>query len=544
MPSLLTRARPGLPATGAGAGRRSRQVSRKAFSVLVAGLGLAVALSIVLTTTLGPVSVPLSESWRTVWHHVLPGSGAPPRDPLFDQIVWQFRLPRALLGAVIGAGLGIVGCALQAAVRNPLAKPYLLGISSGASFGAVLVLVLGSEAAAGLSLSAAAFVGALVATTVVYVLAKRRGRITPFRLILAGVALAYLFQAMYSYLLIKANPYATQGVLFWLLGSLGSASWSDLGLPAAAVLVGSVYLLLQARSLNSVLAGEETAVSLGLNLHRFRVRILVVTSLLIGVMVAVSGAIAFVGLIIPHLCRLIVGSDHRRLLPVAAFTGAAFLVLVDLAARTIDQPTELPLSVVTAVFGVPFFIWLLRSPRAQPGGGVRMRILSDVAFQIAPGELVGLLGPDASTASRPDSPTPAGGPNGSGKSTLPRTIYRALRPVLGTVCVGDDDAWTLSARASAQRTAVVVRDSAADFDFEVFDAVSMGRNPHKGMLERDNADDDRRDARPRARGRPLRPRVCARGRQARRGRRAPRRARRRTRRARARDAPVRLDGPQ
>lgn len=130
---------------------------------------------------------------------------------------------------------------------------------------------------------------------------------------------------------------STQGVLFWLLGSLGSATWSDLGLPAAALLVGSAYLLLQARSLNSVLAGEETAVSLGLNIHRFRVRILLVTSLLVGVMVAVSGAIAFVG-----LC------------------GAAFLVLVDLAARTIDQPTELPLSVVTAVFGVPFFIWLLR----------------------------------------------------------------------------------------------------------------------------------------------------------------------------------------
>ncbi|MGH8931890.1 MAG: FecCD family ABC transporter permease [Egibacteraceae bacterium] len=359
MPSLLTRARPGPPATDAGG--RSRQVSRKAFSALVAGLGVAVAVSVVLATMLGPVSVPLSESWRTVWHHVFPGSVAAPRDPLFDQIVWQFRLPRALLGTVIGAGLGVVGCALQAAVRNPLADPYLLGISSGASFGAVLVLVLGSEAAAGLSLSVAAFVGALTATALVYVLAKRRGRITPFRLILAGVALAYLFQAMYSYLLIKANPYATQGVLFWLLGSLGSATWSDLGLPAAAVLAGSAYLLLQARSLNSVLAGEETAVSLGLNINRFRVRILVVTSLLVGVMVAVSGAIAFVGLIIPHLCRLVVGSDHRRLLPTAALTGAAFLVFVDLAARTIDQPAELPLSVVTAVFGVPFFIWLLRS---------------------------------------------------------------------------------------------------------------------------------------------------------------------------------------
>ena len=343
-----------------GRARSARRISGARFALLIGALGAIVVSSVLLATSLGPVSVPLLECWRIVIHHVLPGAVGAPADGVQDQIIWDFRLPRALLGVLVGAGLSLVGCALQAAVRNPLADPYLLGVSAGAALGAVIVIVIGSAAVGGLSLSLAAFCGALLAMGFVYVLARRGGRVTPLRLVLAGVALAYLFQAVYSFLLIKTTPEAAQAAQFWLLGSLGTARWPDLGLPAGALLAGSAFLLAQARPLNSLLAGEETAVSLGLNVNRFRVQLLVVTSLLVGVMVAVSGAIAFVGLIIPHLCRLVVGSDHRRLLPTAALTGAAFLVLVDLAARTIDQPSELPLTIVTAVFGVPCFVWLLR----------------------------------------------------------------------------------------------------------------------------------------------------------------------------------------
>lgn len=357
------------PAATAARRSRSRRVSGAGFPLLLVVLGIAVVAGILLATSLGPTSIPLPETARIVLGHLAPGLVGPV-DPVHDMIVWSFRMPRALLGAVIGAGLALVGVTLQAVVRNPLADPYLLGVSAGAALGAVLVLAIGADALGGLSLSSAAFAGALVATVLVYLLSQRARRITPYRLILAGVALAYLFQAGYSYLLLKSNPLASESILFWLLGSLGSAGWPDLGLPAVAVLLGSIVLLLQARPLNSLLAGEETAVALGLSVNRFRIQMLVVTSLLVGVMVAVSGAIAFVGLIIPHLTRLVVGSDHRRLLPVAALTGAAFLVLVDLAARTLDQPTELPLTIVTAVAGVPFFIWLLRRrDRGREGVG-------------------------------------------------------------------------------------------------------------------------------------------------------------------------------
>lgn len=352
--------------------RRSHGLDAARFTALLVALAVAVAVATLLAVGIGAVEVAPAKVWRIVADQLLPGSVAPTFTDIEQRIVWEFRMPRALLALFVGAGLAVVGAVLQAVVRNPLADPFLLGISSGAALGAVLVLVLGSQAVGGLGLSAAAFLGSLVALGLVYALAQRAGRITPARLLLSGVAIAYLFQALFSFVLQMAQTgQAAQQVLFWLLGSLAGARWDVLPVPALVLVVGLAALLVQWRPLNAVLAGEETAISLGVNVSRFRGQLFVLTALLVGVLVAVSGAIAFVGLIVPHVARLLVGSDHRRLLPVTALIGAAFLQLVDLAARTLNEPAELPLSIVTALFGVPFFLWLLRrrSTDASVGAG-------------------------------------------------------------------------------------------------------------------------------------------------------------------------------
>ncbi|MEW9550712.1 FecCD family ABC transporter permease [Nonomuraea sp. NPDC050783] len=343
---------------------RARRASR--FALLVAALLAAVVAATWLAVSIGAVPVALSQAWGIVADRLVPGVVPRTWTPVQEQIVWEFRLPRALLALLVGAGLAVVGAVLQALVRNPLADPFLLGVSSGASFGAVCVLVLGASALGGLSLSAAAFAGSLLALGLVYALAQRSGRLTPSRLVLAGVALAYLFQAAYSFVLqLAQSGRAAQQVLFWLMGSLGGARWHVLPVPAAVLAAGVTYLLLQHRPLNALAAGEETAASLGVNVSRFRLTLFVLTSLLVGVLVATSGAIAFVGLIVPHAARLLVGADHRRVLPVTALLGAVFLQLVDVAARTVNAPQELALSIVTALFGVPFFLWLLRRRSAD-----------------------------------------------------------------------------------------------------------------------------------------------------------------------------------
>lgn len=351
-------------AVARGRRRSLRHLAGARFALLLLALAIALAASVLVAISLGAVDVPIADTARVVGHHLFPGLVDPLGDPAREQIIWNLRVPRVLLAPLVGAGLALVGAVLQALVRNQLADPYLLGVSSGAAFGAVLVLVLGAGTIGGLSLSAAAFLGGVTTTFLVYLLAQRRGHVTPSRLILAGVALGYLCTAGYGYVIYTSpnegeQPASTRA-LVWLLGSLGSAKWSTLVIPALVLLCCSVVFQLRAGALNALLAGEETARSLGVDVNRVRVEMLVFTSLLTGTMVAVSGAVAFVGLVVPHVVRMVVGSDPRRLLPAAALTGAVFMVLVDLVARTVERPNELPLSIVTAIVGAPFFVWLLR----------------------------------------------------------------------------------------------------------------------------------------------------------------------------------------
>lgn len=341
---------------------RDRRLATPAGTAATA-LVLAVLLagSALLAVGLGTAVVPPAETARYLWAALTAGTISAD-DVTRYQVVWQIRTPRVLLAAVVGAGLGAVGVAVQAMVRNSLADPYILGVSSGASVGAVLVGALGGLSVLGVhAVSAGAFAGALVATLLVYVIAHGRAGVTPLRLVLTGVALSFGFQALMSVIvyLVPGNE-AAGTVLFWTMGGFGAATWGSLPVVAGAVLVGVVLLRGLARPLDVMALGDETAASLGVDAHRLRRWLFVLTAVMTGAMVAVSGAIGFVGLVVPHIVRILVGADHRRVLTVAPLAGAVLMVWVDLVSRTVLAPRELPLGVITALIGVPVFLALMR----------------------------------------------------------------------------------------------------------------------------------------------------------------------------------------
>lgn len=343
--------------------------SRLGFGALLLGLCTMLLVSITIAVMIGPVPIAPDMVWRVALHRVAPALVTPDWERFQHNIIWEIRFPRVLLGGVVGAGLAVVGATMQALVRNPLADPYLLGVSSGASLGAVAVMLLGIGWLGVFSLSIAAFGGALLAFGCVFVLARQGGRLTTGRLILAGVAVAYVFAALTNFLIFNApDGEQVKSVLFWMLGGLGGARWALLGLPALALLAGTLLLALQSRALNALSVGEETAATLGVDTTSFRRQTFALTSLLTGTLVAVSGGIGFVGLMLPHIVRLLVGPDHRRLLPVAALAGAIFLIWVDVLARSIVAPQELPIGIITALLGAPFFIWLMRRTGGALGG--------------------------------------------------------------------------------------------------------------------------------------------------------------------------------
>lgn len=334
---------------------------RPPYPLVLVLLSAILVAAVIAGLAIGSITIPPADVVRSVAAALVPSITDADVPAHVHTVITQVRAPRVLLGAVVGAGLAVIGMTLQALVRNPLAEPFLLGVSSGASVGAVAVIVSGVGLAGWLSPSLAAFAGALAALTLVYGLSSAAGQITTTRLVLAGVAVSYVLSAVTSLMLLTADTGdRARQVLTWLLGGLGSARWDTLWLPLIVVVAGLVLLLAQARTLNVLLAGDAAAITMGVDTQRFRTRMFVLTSLLTGVLVAASGPIGFVGLILPHAVRLVVGSDHRRALPAAALAGASFLVLADIAARTLASPQEIPVGVLTALCGGPFFLWLLR----------------------------------------------------------------------------------------------------------------------------------------------------------------------------------------
>ncbi|SEQ91356.1 iron complex transport system permease protein [Pseudomonas cuatrocienegasensis] len=334
--------------------------SPRRYRLLLLVLGAALLLSCALSLAFGSAQVPLERVLAILAQRLFGISPEVAVNLGHDSIVWQLRAPRVLLGALVGAGLALVGTALQAVTRNPLADPHLLGVSSGAALGAVIVVLYLGEFAGLLSLPLAAFVGALASMLLVLAIASRSGRLESDRLLLAGVAVSFVMMAASNLLLFLGDHHAASSVLFWMLGGLGLARWELLWLPALCLLLALLVLLGLGRALNALMAGEHSAVSLGLEPRRVRVLVFVVASLLTGVLVSLSGAIGFVGLMLPHVARFLVGAEHRRLLPVSALLGALFLVWVDVAARTLLAPQDLPIGIATAAIGGVFFVALLR----------------------------------------------------------------------------------------------------------------------------------------------------------------------------------------
>jgi len=351
--------------------QRRRRTQRSSDARIVARFtGLIVALVVLLlaSVTFGVTIGVASIAPVTVWAIIPEHFGLPVEQTWtqsVENIVWVIRLPRVLLGGIVGAGLAVVGVVIQALVRNALADPYVLGVTSGASVGASVVILFGGFGVlGGYAMSGAAFLGALGAVVIVFFVAQRRGRLSPLRLVLGGVATAYVLSAVTSFLTFQARDSdAVRAVLFWLLGSLSSARWSYLTAPIVVLAVATALMFARARFLNALVMGDDTAATLGVSAQQVRREMFVVVSLLTGVLVAVSGGIGFVGLMIPHVVRLIVGPDHRRVLPVAALLGASFLIWADVGARTLFAPEELPIGVITALIGGPVFVLLMRSER-------------------------------------------------------------------------------------------------------------------------------------------------------------------------------------
>ena len=282
-----------------------------------------------------------------------------------NSIIWQLRIPRILLGAAVGGGLSICGVLMQALTKNMLAEPYILGVSSGASAMAVFAMSFGSTNTLMqlLGIPGAAFLGALVSLVMVYMLSLVQGKSSSSRLLLSGIAVSLILNALTQFFILLSPEGNTKNALYWMMGSLGGGRWTNIGIPVTISFVGLVFALVMSSILNIMSLGDETAVTIGVNVNIVRKLILVVVSLITGGLVASSGCIGFVGLMIPHIARILFGADHRKTVVSSFLIGAIFLIWMDVGARTLLAPSELSIGILTAFCGGPFFIMLMRKKK-------------------------------------------------------------------------------------------------------------------------------------------------------------------------------------
>ncbi|PWE54093.1 ABC transporter permease [Metarhizobium album] len=338
----------------------SRQTHGWALPVLTLLAVVLLVFVVSLAVSIGEISIPIETTVKAVSNRLFGTTFELSR--IHQGIVWDYRLSRALVAASSGAALALCGVILQALLRNPLAEPYVLGISAGASTGAVAVMILGFGYGV-LTLSTGAFIGAVIAFLLVGLLAAGAGG-SGERIILCGVAGSQLFNALTSYIVTtSANAEQARGVMFWLLGSMSGVRWPDVWLAAPIAIVGVVISMFYARALDAFIFGTDAAATLGIAVRRVQIVLLGVTALMTATMVSIVGSVGFVGLVIPHAARFIVGPKHDRLLPTAALAGAIFMVAADIVSRIIIPQQILPIGVVTALFGAPAFAVILYRAR-------------------------------------------------------------------------------------------------------------------------------------------------------------------------------------
>ncbi|MDO4911296.1 MAG: iron ABC transporter permease [Corynebacterium sp.] len=320
---------------------------------------IGIGLSLILSVGIGSVHYSWSSVFSILRHHLGGAELSGDITQAADTIIWQLRVPRAILALTVGAGLAIAGVDMQALVRNPLAEPYLLGIASGASVGATAVLVFGVIGGIN-ALFIGSLVGAIAASITVYLIARMQGDLNPLRLILSGVVLSSAFSAVASFLVFRGpDSRAAESVMFWMLGSVAGATWAKLPIPIITVILAFILMRFLSRPMDAIASGDETAISVGVDVRTMRAILFLIQAVLVGIMVAIAGGIGFVGLVIPHLARTLVGAVHSRLIPTAAVMGALFMLWVDVIARIAAPPQEIPLGVVTGIIGAPLFLILM-----------------------------------------------------------------------------------------------------------------------------------------------------------------------------------------
>ncbi len=350
------------PARGRGRHPESTLLAGNALFALATGLVIAAVL---LGAGVGAVDIAPWDVVKIIAGHL----GVPVTvDPQQDAILWAIRLPRVALGLLVGGALALSGAALQGVFRNPLADPSIVGVASGASVGAVAAIMTGLSGIVMGGTQLAAFAGGVIAALAVYALARNEGRTETVTLILVGVAITAIAGALVGLMIARADDDQLRDIVFWSLGSLGAATWPLVAATAPFVILGVTIALAQTRPLDLLSLGEREAIHLGINVERVRLLLIPALALATSAAVAAVGIVAFVGLLVPHVVRLLAGPTHRIVLPGSLLIGAGALVLADLAARTITAPVELPLGVVTAIVGGPTFLWLVLRTRRAHGG--------------------------------------------------------------------------------------------------------------------------------------------------------------------------------